>query len=188
VAYQKDLAIFFLPHSERISSMSTFGFWLAISLAAGDAPLADRLGPALAREAGIEKLSAEEQQVLLRWMDAQQCVVAEKGSPPTSTTRAIVESAPSPQATTSAPQNQPRWPPRAKDGPIEARIVGEFRGFLNGRTFVLDNGQRWRQFDTLNWSFERSNPKVRIRPGVLGSWRMRVEGENRQVSVRPVED
>ncbi len=71
--------------------------------------------------------------------------------------------------------------------PIKARIEGEFRGW-NGRTrFPLDNGQIWEQIEPGSLVARRmTNPEVTIKPAMMGTWMLRVEGYNRSVRVTRV--
>ena len=75
-----------------------------------------------------------------------------------------------------------------KSEPIEAAIVGEFRGFGRGRTYVLDNGQEWKQLDDASLAgVWRTDPKVRIKPSVMGNaWYMQIEGYNTAAKVERV--
>ena len=72
--------------------------------------------------------------------------------------------------------------------PVEARLNGAFAGFGKGRSYTLDNGQVWEQTDSATLSgVRRTSPKVRIKPGVLGVWWMRIDGYNTQAKVQRVE-
>mgnify|MGYP007031652696 CR=1 FL=1 len=74
------------------------------------------------------------------------------------------------------------------DEPIVASIVGEFTGFGSGKRYRLDNGQVWEQVDNTTLpGVRRTSPRVRIRPGVLGVWWMKIEGYNTQAKVRRIE-
>ncbi|MBX3689724.1 hypothetical protein [Dokdonella sp.] len=71
---------------------------------------------------------------------------------------------------------------------IESSIDGSFLGW-NGRTeFKLANGQRWAQSESGHFDAGRmDSPKVRIKPMMLGSWLMVVEGCGCSVRVRRVQ-
>lgn len=71
--------------------------------------------------------------------------------------------------------------------PIVANIVGEFRGWNGSTKFTLDNGQIWEQVEPGSLVARRmSNPEVKIKPAMLGSWMLRVEGYNRSVRVQRI--
>lgn len=72
--------------------------------------------------------------------------------------------------------------------PIVAHIPGEFRGFANGRTYTLDNGQVWRQIESANLVGVRlTNPQVTIKPALIGNaWYMQVKGYNARAKVQRV--
>lgn len=74
------------------------------------------------------------------------------------------------------------------DEPIESRISGEFNGFGKGRKYRLENGQVWEQTDSAALAgVRKSSPDVRIRPGVLGAWWLKIDGYNTQAKVQRVE-
>ncbi len=72
--------------------------------------------------------------------------------------------------------------------PITSSIVGEFRGFGGkGKSFTLENGQVWEQTEAASLAGARkTDPKVSIRPGMLGVWYMKIDGYNTQAKVRRV--
>lgn len=75
-----------------------------------------------------------------------------------------------------------------KSDPITARITGEFRGFANGRSWTLDNGQVWEQVDQASLAgVRKTDPQVKITPSLVGNaWYMQIEGYNTRASVRRV--
>jgi hypothetical protein len=71
--------------------------------------------------------------------------------------------------------------------PIEARIQGEFAGFASGRKYQLDNDQQWEQIDSTRLEgVRKTNPKVSIKPGIMGVWWMKIENYNTQAKVRRI--
>ncbi len=73
---------------------------------------------------------------------------------------------------------------------LEARLVGDFKGWTGKTVFTLDNGQVWRQ--TKNYIQDYTprdpvpTPKVTISKGMMGSYNLQVEGVKRIVQVRRV--
>jgi len=63
---------------------------------------------------------------------------------------------------------------------IVSNLIGEFKGWSGGYLFKLENGQEWRMVEPseLSGIKKMMNPKVTIRPGLLGGWRLTVEGYN----------
>jgi len=69
--------------------------------------------------------------------------------------------------------------------PVEARMTGPFTGFGRGRTYVLDNGQEWRQDDNAELPGAKlESPQVRITPSLIGNvWYLAVQGYNTRAKV-----
>ncbi|WP_240318562.1 hypothetical protein [Lysobacter sp. TY2-98] len=72
--------------------------------------------------------------------------------------------------------------------PIKSAVTGEFRGFEQGRTYTLDNGQVWRQIDSATLAGVRlTHPNVTISPSVIGNaWYMAVQGYGTRAKVMRV--
>ena len=71
--------------------------------------------------------------------------------------------------------------------PIVSNIVGEFRGFGQGRKWTLANGQVWEQTDAATLAgVRKTDPQIKIKPGVLGAWWMKIDGYNTQAKVRRI--
>jgi len=71
---------------------------------------------------------------------------------------------------------------------VESHIVGEFTGWRRGTVFKLDNGQVWQQAGSDDYVGVRlQSPKVRVFPGVLGSFWMEVEGIRPRCKVKPLQ-
>ena len=59
---------------------------------------------------------------------------------------------------------------------VESTIVGRFSGWMGKTKFALDNGQVWQQAESgLFTDVGLDEPKVRIRPMMMGSWLMTVD-------------
>ena len=74
------------------------------------------------------------------------------------------------------------------DEDFEAHIVGEFRGFAQGRNYTLDNGQVWQQIDGASLEgVRKTDPVVKLSPGIIGNtWWLRIVGYNTQAQVKRV--
>jgi hypothetical protein len=71
--------------------------------------------------------------------------------------------------------------------PIKSTLVGEFRGFAKGKQYTLANGQVWEQVEPARLDgVKRTNPAVTIKPGVLNSWSLRIDGYNTPAKVRRI--
>lgn len=78
----------------------------------------------------------------------------------------------------------------ADNGPrdsFDAHIVGSFSGWSGTTMFTLDNGQVWKQAESGESSCPTiKNPSVKIKPMILGSWLMYVQGCSDSVRVERV--
>jgi hypothetical protein len=71
---------------------------------------------------------------------------------------------------------------------VESHIDGAFVGWRGKTTFKLDNGQVWKQAESGAYDAGKfENPVVRIKPMLLGSWLMYVEGCGCSVRVQRVQ-
>jgi hypothetical protein len=70
---------------------------------------------------------------------------------------------------------------------IEGHIDGTFTGWRGKSVFKLDNGQEWRQAESGMYDAGKfDSPVVRIKPMLLGSWLMYVEGCGCSVRVQRI--
>jgi hypothetical protein len=70
---------------------------------------------------------------------------------------------------------------------IETRFAGDFKGWRRGTVFNLANGQRWQADSSEDYVTPPSKtPKVRIYPGMLGTFWMEIEGVRPRVRVKPI--
>jgi hypothetical protein len=133
------------------------------------------------RAAGLDKLSAEELARLNAWLDRrveQETAVA---------AAAAAEQAREEGRKEVVEKNRGFFHFGSEE-PIVASIDGEFNGFGKGRRYRLDNGQVWEQTDSSTLAgVRRTNPGVRIRPGLMGAWYLRIDGYNTQAKVQRIE-
>lgn len=60
---------------------------------------------------------------------------------------------------------------------VESRIDGTFSGWRGASVFKLENGQEWTQAESGATECGRlDHPKVKIKPTLLGSWLLYVDG------------
>ncbi|WP_257387886.1 hypothetical protein [Tahibacter caeni] len=70
---------------------------------------------------------------------------------------------------------------------FEAHIEGRVDGWLGKTTFKLDNGQVWQQAESgMRTDLGLNSPAVRIKPMLLGSWLMYVDGCGCSLRVRRI--
>lgn len=148
---------------------------LAIAVAAVPAfadqpPIQQQMSPAEFRAAGLQKLSADELANLNAWLGRTIEVQAEKAA--AAAKKKVVE------------DNRGFFNFGSMD-PIKAVMPGEFRGFANGRTYSLDNGQQWKQVDDASLvGVHLSSPKVTVTPSKIGNaWYLGVQGYGTRAKV-----
>ncbi|KRG73937.1 hypothetical protein, partial [Stenotrophomonas pavanii] len=133
-----------------------------------------QMSPAEFKAAGLDKLSAGELATLNRWL---------QGKVEAATTQAVA--AAREEGRQEVIKKNRGFLDFGSSEPIESHLQGEFRGFGQGRRYVLQNGQEWEQIDATQYSGGRKDaPKVSMRPGVMGAWYMKVDGVNVQPKVR----
>jgi hypothetical protein len=146
---------------------------LAPAVALAQDTLQDKMTPAEFKAAGLDKLSAQELAALNAWLQGK---VVEETRRVATETRKEVE------------QEHRGFFDFGSSEPVVSRLKGEFSGFGNGRRYVLENGQEWRQVDNAKLhGVRRSNPEMTIRPSLLGNtWYLTVEGYNTRARVQRI--
>lgn len=153
----------------------------ALAIAQDAPPLQQAMSAEEFKAAGLDKLSAEELARLNAWLDRR---VEQQAS---EAVAAAVEQAREEGRKEVVEKNRGFFHFGSEE-PIEASIVGEFDGFGSRKRYTLDNGQVWEQTDGATLAgVRKSNPKVRIKPGMMGVWWMRIDGYNTQAKVQRVE-
>ena len=138
---------------------------LAAALAALPAlaapPIQQQMSPEEFRAAGLDKLSAEELARLNTWLG--RAIEVETAKAATAAKKKVED------------DNRGFFNFGSMD-PIKSTIPGEFRGFANGRSYTLANGQVWRQVDDASLVGVRlTDPTVTITPSKIGHlWYMAV--------------
>jgi hypothetical protein len=68
------------------------------------------------------------------------------------------------------------YPQESARESFNAHIVGQFTGWYGQTVFTLDNGQKWQQAESGSYQCGKfDNPKVTIKPTLMGSWLMYVD-------------
>jgi len=142
-----------------IPSLAPILLLLASALAGAQTPpptLEERMSQAEFQAAGLDKLTPEELARLNAWLDAHG-----------GTTPRYVSASGAPVF----------YPDSSSRETVEARIDGTFTGWRGHSVFKLDNGQEWKQAESGSYSAgPMQNPKVKVKPMLLGSWLMYVDG------------
>jgi hypothetical protein len=70
---------------------------------------------------------------------------------------------------------------------MESYIPGHFEGWGPNARIKLANGQVWQVVDQSSAFFNRDNPKVVVRRGMMGGFFLEIENSNRSPRVRRVQ-
>ena len=142
-----------------IPSFTPILLLLATTMAGAQTPpptLEERMSQAEFQAAGLDKLSPQELAQLNAWL----------GTHGGATTKYV-----------SANGAPVFYPDSSEREPIDAHLVGTFTGWRGHSVFKLDNGQEWKQAESGSYTTNAmKDAKVRIKPMLLGSWLMYVDG------------
>jgi hypothetical protein len=128
--------------------------------------------------AGLDKLSPQELEALNDWIRRHSVATLDtpKAGPSSSSAYADMD-----RRGTKNEEKSDRTP-------INANLVGNFRGWDGQTTFKLDNGMIWVQADKDKFfTKEVENPAVVIEPGMFGTWRLHIEGFNSECKVKRIQ-
>ena len=127
--------------------------------------LEERMSQADFHSTGLDKLSAEELAQLNAWLQAHGGAARRPGSN----------------------RSGDFYPDPDERSTVAARIDGSFNGWNGKSVFKLDNGQEWQQTESGRYDAGLfTNPAVKIKPMILGSWLMVVEGCGCSVRVQRI--
>ena len=128
------------------------------------------------KAAGLDKLSRDELGALNRWLQGK----VEAAS------AAAVEVAREEGRKEVVEKNRGFFDFGSRE-PIVSVLPGEFRGFAQGRVYVLANGQSWEQTDGATLAgVRRQDAEVSIAPSVSGAWFLQIPGVNTRAKVKRV--
>lgn len=174
-----------MSQARSIVPVILLGFFLgaASSVAIADrtfSSLEERMTGQEFRETGLYKLDDEELAALNRWIRQRSLAEEERESErERGAARAEDDRATEDRRGLTEPQDR---------STIHSRIAGTFNGWDGDTVFELENGMVWRQVDSTELvTPEMESPAVEIKPGMLGSWQLQVEGYNRRARVERIE-
>jgi hypothetical protein len=144
--------------------------------------LRTELSKAEFESAGLNKLSADEITALQRLIDRG--VTPAKAAP-------AATSAPMPTAVAAASsESSPNWQPPAPSNPersvIETEVTAEFKGLFGATVVKFSNGQVWQQTDRARFDRVLRDRRVRIKPAIMGRWRMQFLDNNESFVVKRI--
>lgn len=126
--------------------------------------LEERMSSTDFKTAGLDKLSPDELKYLDGWLQSHQ------------------------QVKTIGAGGKPVFYAEDSDRQkFSTHLLGNFSGWSGNTSFTLNNGQVWKQAESGAGSCPTiQNPEVTIKPMILGSWLMYVQGCNESVRVERV--
>ena len=127
-------------------------------------PIEQRITAEQRQAAGLHKLSADELAALNALLRGERSA-------------AVAAAATDPAAV------ERKSPPREA---VTGRLKGSFSGWTPGTNLELDDGQVWRVIDGSLYTDRVDSPAVRIEPGLLGAWYLKVDGQTNRAKVRRV--
>lgn len=138
-----------------------------------NARIEQQMTPEQFRAAGLDRLTPEQLANLNAWLNRTLVVETRKAAV---------------QAKEKVQEENRGFLNFGSSEPILGRIKGEFRGFGQGRRYILDNGQEWEQLDAATLAGIRlTSPEVRIIPSLVGNaWYMQVGRYGTRAKVRRV--
>ncbi|TCZ84962.1 hypothetical protein [Lysobacter sp. N42] len=124
-------------------------------------PIQQQMTPEEFRAAGLDKLSADELARLNAWLGRTIETETEKAAT---------------AAKKKVEDDNRGFFNFGSSEPVRSTLAGEFRGFANGRSYTLANGQVWRQVDDASLAGVRlTDPAITITPSLVGNaWYMSV--------------
>jgi hypothetical protein len=149
-------------------------------------------------KSGIDSLNAEQREFLNSWLKARygEPAQVEASEPDTAIVRTPATSVTT-EADAQAIETEVERRVAAKlaatktgkdnpkdDMPLEARLVGDFKGWTGKTVFRLDNGQVWRQRSASTYRHKGSDMRVRFEQNWMGGWQMEVLSTGKSVLVK----
>ena len=162
----------------RFAQMAAY----ALVLIAGSAQAIDLrkdLSEAQFKAAGLSKLESAELDELQRLIDATPTL--------TSSPQTVAPMASKPAQAVS--ENSPDWrpaPPESERTMIETEVTDAFKGLFGATKVTLTNGQVWQQTDRTVFDRKLRDKRVRIKPAILGRWRLQFLDNNLSFTVKRV--
>jgi hypothetical protein len=150
--------------------VSAFALAFAGGVAAAEfSSLEERMSDQDFRGAGLDRLSAEELERLNAWLRAN---IGQIGAAQVAEERVGFK------------DGGGLLGDNSDSGPVTSRIKGEFSGWNRGTMIELENGQTWQVTESDSFGIPKTmNPGVTIKPALLGSWLLKLEGFNHTVRV-----
>ncbi len=139
--------------------------------------LQERMSAADFQKAGLDKLTPEQLHFLNAWLRTHAGGTG-NGNGGAGTAPVVV--GPANRFGYRAPVDQPR-------STVASTLIGSFSGWDSHTRLSLANGQLWQVSESGSWSCQSlKDPKVTIKPMLLGSWLAYIQGCSNSVRVERV--
>ena len=131
------------------------------------------------QKAGLDKLTPEQLHFLNAWLRTHVGGAGNVGAGAGAGTAPVVVG-PANRFGYRAPVDQPR-------STVASTLIGSFSGWDSHTRLSLANGQLWQVSESGSWSCQSlKDPKVTIKPMLLGSWLAYIQGCSNSVRVERV--
>ena len=141
--------------------------------------LQERMSAADFQKAGLDKLTPEQLHFLNAWLRTHAGGTGNGGAGAGAGTAPVVVG-PANRFGYRAPVDQPR-------STVASTLIGSFSGWDSHTRLSLANGQLWQVSESGSWSCQSlKDPKVTIKPMLLGSWLAYIQGCSNSVRVERV--
>ncbi len=141
--------------------------------------LQERMSAADFQKAGLDKLTPEQLHFLNAWLRTHVGGAGNVGAGAGAGTAPVVVG-PANRFGYRAPVDQPR-------STVASTLIGSFSGWDSHTRLSLANGQLWQVSESGSWSCQSlKDPKVTIKPMLLGSWLAYIQGCSNSVRVERV--
>jgi hypothetical protein len=133
--------------------------------------------------AGLNKLSADEITLLQQLIERG---VTPAKAAPTATSAPMPSTMVAASNSESAPNWQPPAPSNVERSVIETEVTDEFKGLFGATVVKFSNGQVWQQTDRAKFDRTLRDRRVRIKPAIMGRWRLQFLDNNESFVVKRI--
>ena len=170
-------------------ALALSAFIPAASAAAADGtPISRQMSAGEFKAAGLDKLSADELAALDAWLARREAAATAAGVAALDAAEAErIREQGREEGRREVKEKSRGFLDFGSDEPIRSTLVGDFKGFSQGKRYTLANGQVWEQIEpAVLAGVKRTDPAVTIKPGLFNVWYLRLDGFSPAAKVRRI--